>query len=105
MPMPQKPASNSLFSKGSTAEVEAVQVQKWTTGDKPRRAGAVADQFGKNCTNNSLLREPISLAVDREKLPRKVAWNRTIGMVDLLLVKNFSGLERIVTAEGGDRGL
>ena len=47
MPMPQKPASNSLFSKGSTAEVGAVQVQKWTTGDKPRLAGAVTDQLGK----------------------------------------------------------
>ena len=66
MPMPQKPESNSLFSKESTAEVGAVQVQKWTTGDKPRLAGAVMDQLGKNCTNNSLLRELNGLAVDRE---------------------------------------
>ena len=47
MPMPQKPEPNSLFSKESRAEVGAVQVQKWTTEDKPRLAGAVTDQFGK----------------------------------------------------------
>jgi hypothetical protein len=47
MPMPQKPEPNSLFSKESRAEVGAVQVQKWTTGDKPRLAGAVTDQLGK----------------------------------------------------------
>ena len=59
----------------------------------------MGDQLGKNCTNNSLLRELNSLAVDREKLlPRCLEW--TIAMVDLLLVKNFSGLDRIVAAEG-----
>ncbi len=81
MPMPQKPASNSLFSKGSTAEVGAVQVQKWTTGDKPRLVGAVVDQFGKNYTNNSLLRELNSLAVDREKLLPQgcLEWNNRDG--------------------------
>ena len=47
MPMPQKPEPNSLFSKESRAEVGAVQVQKWTTEDKPRLAGAVTDQLGK----------------------------------------------------------
>ena len=47
MPMPQKPEPNSLFSKESRAEVGAVQVQKWTTEDKPRLAGTVTDQLGK----------------------------------------------------------
>jgi hypothetical protein len=80
MPMPQKPASNSLFSKGSTAEVGAVQVQKWTTGDKPRLAGAVVDQLGKNYTNNSLLRELNSLPLTgRSCSPSGLEWSNRDG--------------------------
>jgi hypothetical protein len=47
----KKLASNWLFSKGSATEVGALQVQKWTTWDKPRLPSSVGDQLGKDCTN------------------------------------------------------
>jgi len=69
MPMPAKNWHlTGCFGKGSATEVGALQVQKWTTWDKPRLPSSVGDELGKDCTNGSMSRELNSVVVERDKL-------------------------------------
>ena len=62
------------FRKGSATEVGALQVQKWTTRDKPRLASAVAEQLGKNCTSSSMSRALKGVIVDPDKLRLRMTY-------------------------------
>jgi hypothetical protein len=81
---------------------EGFQVQKWTTQDKPRLASAAEDQCGKKLHNgfDFVRTETVPLT----RMNRDLDYTEWVNSA-LLLVKNFSSVGRIITAERNDGGL